>query len=189
VRPQCEYAHVSCSTPRQWQSFPTVNTPSVDQQQVAAAAQIERQSDRYGKSHILADTAEMEVGLGGVNLAPAAKALDVATGGGHAAVISRAVAGGSRKGRCSHLARMFVLLACMDRACNRRSGEASGGVPGAHGVDQTSYGKERIAEPSTTGPGQCHSGCRRTPLATVRCGRSIIVGHTMSTDSEPWRAL
>ena len=70
----------------------------------------------------------------------------------------------------------------MDRACNRRSGEASGGVPGAHGVDQTSYGKERIAEPSTTGPGQCHSGCRRTPLATVRCGRSIIVGHTMSTD-------
>lgn len=63
-----------------------MNTPSVDQQQVAAAAQIERQSDRYGKSHILADTAEMEVGLGGVNLAPAAKALDVATGGGHAAV-------------------------------------------------------------------------------------------------------
>jgi len=96
--------------------------------------------------------------------------------------ISRAVAGGSRKGRCSHLARMFVLLALYDRACNRDREKLLAEFPGHTELIKPSYGKERIAEPSTTGPGQCHSGCRRTPLAPSGAGRSIIVGHTMSTD-------
>src|SRR5271165_1760338 len=64
----------------------TMNDPALDQRQAAAAAQFERQSDRYGKSHILADTADVEAGLGGLNPAPDATALDVATGGGHTAV-------------------------------------------------------------------------------------------------------
>jgi ubiquinone/menaquinone biosynthesis C-methylase UbiE len=63
-----------------------MNDPSLDQRQATAAAQFERQSDRYGKSHILADTADMEAGLEGLNPSPGAAALDVATGGGHAAV-------------------------------------------------------------------------------------------------------
>jgi SAM-dependent methyltransferase len=63
-----------------------VNEPPLDERQAAAAAQFERQSDRYGKSHILADTADLEAGLDSVHPAPDATALDVATGGGHTAV-------------------------------------------------------------------------------------------------------
>ncbi|HEY0947413.1 MAG TPA: class I SAM-dependent methyltransferase [Opitutaceae bacterium] len=54
--------------------------------QSAAAAQFDRQSDRYGKSHILADTRDVAAGLIGVSPAPGATALDVATGGGHTAL-------------------------------------------------------------------------------------------------------
>src|ERR1017187_6662574 len=74
------------ATERLRQAFPTMNDPALDQQQAAAAEQFERQSDRYGKSHILADTADLAAGLGGLNPSADATALDVATGGGHAAV-------------------------------------------------------------------------------------------------------
>jgi ubiquinone/menaquinone biosynthesis C-methylase UbiE len=58
----------------------------LDSRQSVAAAQFNRQSDRYGKSHILADTQDVEHGLRGV-LAPGdGAALDVATGGGHTAL-------------------------------------------------------------------------------------------------------
>jgi len=58
----------------------------LDANQAASAAQFDRQSDRYGKSHILADTQDVAAGLDGVSPAPGATALDVATGGGHSAL-------------------------------------------------------------------------------------------------------
>ena len=62
-----------------------------DTAQAASAAQFERQSDRYGKSHILADTSDVASALAGIIPAPGARALDVATGGGHTALwLSRA---------------------------------------------------------------------------------------------------
>jgi ubiquinone/menaquinone biosynthesis C-methylase UbiE len=62
-----------------------MNSP-LDPTQAAAAAQFDRQSDRYGKSHILADTSDVAAALRGIVPAPDATALDVATGGGHTAV-------------------------------------------------------------------------------------------------------
>ena len=62
------------------------NTNSLDSKQSASAAQFNRQSDRYGKSHILADTQDVEHGLRGVSVCPGSTALDVATGGGHTAL-------------------------------------------------------------------------------------------------------
>ncbi len=59
---------------------------SLDSTQSAAAAQFDRQSDRYGKSHILADTQDVALGLEGVSRPPGGTALDVATGGGHTAL-------------------------------------------------------------------------------------------------------
>lgn len=61
-------------------------SPALDQAQAASAAQFDRQSDRYGKSHILADTRDVTAALQGVPVPPDGTALDVATGGGHAAV-------------------------------------------------------------------------------------------------------
>jgi ubiquinone/menaquinone biosynthesis C-methylase UbiE len=60
--------------------------PALDQAQAASAAQFDRQSDRYGKSHILADTQDVVSALQGVPVPPGATALDVATGGGHTAL-------------------------------------------------------------------------------------------------------
>jgi hypothetical protein len=40
-----------------------MSEPSIEQLQAAAAAQFDRQSDCYGKSHILADTADVESGI------------------------------------------------------------------------------------------------------------------------------
>jgi ubiquinone/menaquinone biosynthesis C-methylase UbiE len=57
-----------------------------DTAQAASAAQFNRQSDRYGKSHILADTGDVSEALKGITPAPGAQALDVATGGGHTAL-------------------------------------------------------------------------------------------------------
>jgi len=59
---------------------------SLDSKQLASAAQFNRQSDRYGKSHILADTQDVELGLRGVLVPSGGTALDVATGGGHTAL-------------------------------------------------------------------------------------------------------
>jgi ubiquinone/menaquinone biosynthesis C-methylase UbiE len=58
---------------------------SLDLRQSASAAQFDRQSDRYGKSHILADTKDVAHGLETVSPLPGGTALDVATGGGHTA--------------------------------------------------------------------------------------------------------
>jgi len=57
-----------------------------DAAQAASAAQFDRQSSQYGKSHILADTADVAEALAGLSPAPGARALDVATGGGHTAL-------------------------------------------------------------------------------------------------------
>jgi ubiquinone/menaquinone biosynthesis C-methylase UbiE len=58
-----------------------------DAAQSASAAQFDRQSDRYGKSHILADTSDATEALKGIAPSPGARALDVATGGGHTALL------------------------------------------------------------------------------------------------------
>jgi ubiquinone/menaquinone biosynthesis C-methylase UbiE len=54
--------------------------------QSASAAQFDRQSDRYGKSHILADTRDVAAAMAGINVPANGTALDVATGGGHTAL-------------------------------------------------------------------------------------------------------
>ena len=59
---------------------------SLDPRQAASAAQFDRQSDRYGKSHILADTQDVALGLQGVVVPAGGTALDVVTGGGHTAL-------------------------------------------------------------------------------------------------------
>ncbi len=61
-------------------------TPKLDSAQAASAAQFDKQSDRYGKSHILADTSDVISTLGALAPTPGDKALDIATGGGHTAV-------------------------------------------------------------------------------------------------------
>ncbi len=53
--------------------------------QQASRDQFEKQSARYGKSHILADTTDIAAALEGISLPAGARALDVATGGGHTA--------------------------------------------------------------------------------------------------------
>jgi ubiquinone/menaquinone biosynthesis C-methylase UbiE len=58
----------------------------LDPSQAASVRQFERQSDRYGKSHILADTADVAAGLTGIDAPAGGTALDVATGGGHTAL-------------------------------------------------------------------------------------------------------
>jgi SAM-dependent methyltransferase len=57
-----------------------------DAAQAASAAQFDRQSDRYGKSHILADTSDIDALLAGIGPSAGDRALDVATGGGHTAL-------------------------------------------------------------------------------------------------------
>jgi ubiquinone/menaquinone biosynthesis C-methylase UbiE len=54
--------------------------------QQASRDQFEKQSANYGKSHILADTADVARALEHVPVAPGQSALDVATGGGHTAL-------------------------------------------------------------------------------------------------------
>ena len=58
----------------------------LDSTQAASAAQFNRQSERYGKAHILADTQDVARALAGVSVPTAGRALDVATGGGHTAL-------------------------------------------------------------------------------------------------------
>ena len=63
-----------------------MNGPGLDRAQAASAAQFDRQSERYGKSHILADTSDVTAALHDVAATRGATALDVATGGGHTAL-------------------------------------------------------------------------------------------------------
>jgi ubiquinone/menaquinone biosynthesis C-methylase UbiE len=63
-----------------------MGNPSLDPAQAASAAQFDRQSDRYGKTHILTDTSDVEAALRGIAVPLRGAALDVATGGGHTAL-------------------------------------------------------------------------------------------------------
>lgn len=58
---------------------------SLDERQIAAREQFDRQSRSYGTSHILADVSDVSAALSGVPLPHCRRALDVATGGGHTA--------------------------------------------------------------------------------------------------------
>jgi ubiquinone/menaquinone biosynthesis C-methylase UbiE len=58
----------------------------LDSNQTASAAQFDRQSANYGKSHILADTADVEGMLQQIAPSTGRQALDIATGGGHTAL-------------------------------------------------------------------------------------------------------
>ena len=51
-----------------------------------AQIQFDKQSDSYGKSHILADTADLDATASAVEFPTSGLALDIATGGGHAAL-------------------------------------------------------------------------------------------------------
>ncbi len=54
--------------------------------QKASRDQFDKQSGNYGKSHILADTSDIDAALSGCVLPAGGRALDIATGGGHTAV-------------------------------------------------------------------------------------------------------
>lgn len=60
--------------------------PDLDDAQRASRAQFERQSGHYGRTHILADVADVESALDLIRPGPGCAALDVATGGGHTAL-------------------------------------------------------------------------------------------------------
>jgi ubiquinone/menaquinone biosynthesis C-methylase UbiE len=63
-----------------------VNEHLLDSKQAASAKQFESQSDRYGKSHILANTEDLDMAMKGIAAPAGGTALDVGTGGGHAAL-------------------------------------------------------------------------------------------------------
>ncbi|HWB61585.1 MAG TPA: class I SAM-dependent methyltransferase [Chthoniobacteraceae bacterium] len=54
--------------------------------QSAAREQFAKQSERYGRGHILADVSDIEAALAPLHLPSGLDALDIATGGGHTAV-------------------------------------------------------------------------------------------------------
>ena len=58
----------------------------LDPAQLASAGQFDAQAGQYGKSHILADTADVEKALSELKLRPNTPALDVGTGNGHTAI-------------------------------------------------------------------------------------------------------
>jgi len=59
---------------------------NLDDAQSSSREQFDRQSSRYGRSHILSDTSDIDRAIAGLELPPPGPALDVATGGGHTAV-------------------------------------------------------------------------------------------------------
>jgi ubiquinone/menaquinone biosynthesis C-methylase UbiE/glutathione S-transferase len=59
----------------------------LDATQMASAGQFDAQAGNYGKSHILADTADLEKPITELKLRPNTPALDVATGNGHSAIL------------------------------------------------------------------------------------------------------
>jgi ubiquinone/menaquinone biosynthesis C-methylase UbiE len=59
---------------------------NLDDSQRAAQVQFDRQSERYGRSHLLADTSDLDGAAQGIYLPEGGHALDVATGGGHTAL-------------------------------------------------------------------------------------------------------
>ncbi len=73
----------------------------LDEVQSAAREQFSRQSERYGRGHVLADTSDLAEALQQVTLPPAARVLDVATGAGHAGLY---LAGLGHRVICSDIA-------------------------------------------------------------------------------------
>lgn len=59
---------------------------NLDDSQQAAQTQFDRQSERYGRSHLLADTSDLDSIAMMAGLPAGGMALDVATGGGHTAL-------------------------------------------------------------------------------------------------------
>ncbi|MGH8048479.1 MAG: class I SAM-dependent methyltransferase, partial [Chthoniobacterales bacterium] len=59
---------------------------NLDDSQRAVQAQFDRQSARYGRSHLLADVSDLDAAVKGIDLPAGGMALDVATGGGHTAL-------------------------------------------------------------------------------------------------------
>ena len=59
----------------------------LDAIQAAAAAQFDKQSQNYGKGHILEQTPDVELALQHIPLRAGWRALDVATGGGHTGLL------------------------------------------------------------------------------------------------------
>lgn len=59
---------------------------NLDDSQRQAQSQFDRQSDRYGRSHLLADVSDLDATVDGIELPEPGPALDVATGGGHTAL-------------------------------------------------------------------------------------------------------
>lgn len=59
---------------------------NLDDSQRASQAQFDRQSQRYGRSHVLADVSDLDATVEGIDLPVGGLALDVATGGGHTAL-------------------------------------------------------------------------------------------------------
>jgi hypothetical protein len=57
--------------------------PQLDSIQRSAQEQFDRQSERYGRGHILADTSDVAAALAHVPSQAGRRALDVATGAGH----------------------------------------------------------------------------------------------------------
>lgn len=60
---------------------------NLDEVQIAAQNQFARQSDHYGKGHILENVADVEGALQLMSLPPRAKAIDLATGAGHTGLL------------------------------------------------------------------------------------------------------
>ena len=56
---------------------------ALDEIQQVARDQFARQSQRYGKGHILADVSDVETAFQHISLPPRARVLDVAAGAGH----------------------------------------------------------------------------------------------------------
>ena len=59
---------------------------SLDDVQLASLEQFDERAGQYGKSHILADVADVDKAVSELKLRPGTMALDVATGGGHTAI-------------------------------------------------------------------------------------------------------
>jgi ubiquinone/menaquinone biosynthesis C-methylase UbiE len=59
---------------------------NLDGTQRASQEQFDRQSERYGRSHVLADVSDLDATAAGLDFPTDGAALDVATGGGHTAL-------------------------------------------------------------------------------------------------------
>lgn len=59
---------------------------NLDDGQRAAQRQFDQQSERYGRTHVLADVSDLDATVAGIPLPVGGAALDVATGGGHTAL-------------------------------------------------------------------------------------------------------